>query len=175
MPSRDRSPERTGSARGRTASVTASLFERTRPVASTKESAPGAQRSSPSKDGGAEAVRRRVDVSVMGMTLSVRTDREDAWVHGIAGQVNRRVDELKRTARNANPQQLAVLVALNLAEELQAERQRATGRERQLEGQLETLAEGALAHVREALAALGDGGDDEGGADEDDEEDEDAG
>jgi cell division protein ZapA len=119
---------------------------------------------------GSGDARRRVDVNVMGMSLSVRTDREDAWVHGIAGQVNRRVDELKRTAKNANPQQLAVLVALNLAEELQAERQRAAGRERQLESQLETLAEGALARVREALTALGDGGDDGDDGDDDSEQ-----
>lgn len=167
MRSRDRSPERTGSERTRTAGVTAGLSERTRTGAATKTAPTGTgSKTEPTAAGlGNDGARRRVDVSVMGMSLSVRTDREDAWVHGIAGQVNRRVDELKRTAKNANPQQLAVLVALNLAEELQAERQRAAGRERQLENQLETLAEGALARVREALTALGD--DD---VDEDDDE-----
>ena len=154
MRSRDRSsPERTAGERLRPAGASVATSERARTGATTTTTTKATD----------DSARRRVDVNVMGMSLSVRTDREDAWVHGIAGQVNRRVDELKRSAKTANPQQLAVLVAMNLAEELQAERQRAAGRERQLEQQLETLAEGALARVREALTVLGDddGDDDE--------------
>jgi cell division protein ZapA (FtsZ GTPase activity inhibitor) len=120
----------------------------------------------------AEAVPplRRVDVHVMGLPLSVRTDREDAWVQGIAQQVNQRVDELRRTARTASAQQLAVLVALNLAEELQTERQRSATRDRDAEDRLEALASGALARVHAALDALGDEDDEaeeEGSADDD--------
>jgi cell division protein ZapA (FtsZ GTPase activity inhibitor) len=69
-------------------------------------------------------VKRRVDVNIMGLPLSVRTERDDAWIHGLAGQVNRRLEELRRAAPKATAQQLAVLVALNLAEELQVERER---------------------------------------------------
>ncbi|MBM4283494.1 MAG: cell division protein ZapA [Deltaproteobacteria bacterium] len=160
MRSRDRAPsERTHLERSRAADVrSASSSARTVEAARTTTTATR----------GDNGARRRVDVSVMGLSLSVRTDREDAWVHGLAGQVNRRLDELKRTAKNASPQQLAVLVALNLAEELHTERQRAEGREHELEGQLEALAIGALARVREALTALGDGGDRDHAAEDDD-------
>ena len=68
-------------------------------------------------------MKRRVEVMIMGLPLSVRTERDDAWVHGLAGQVSRRLEELRRAAPRANAQQLAVLVALNLAEELQVERE----------------------------------------------------
>jgi cell division protein ZapA len=91
-------------------------------------------------------VKRRVDVTVMGLPLSVRTEREDAWVHGLANQVSRRLEELRRGAKNATTQQLAILVALNLAEELQQEREKTA--------ELSGLAVSTLGRVRQALAAL---------------------
>jgi cell division protein ZapA (FtsZ GTPase activity inhibitor) len=102
------------------------------------------------------ATKRRVDVQIMGLPLSVRTERDDAWVHGLAGQVNRRIDELRRAAPKATAQQLAVLVALNLAEELQLERERGTA----LRDDAVAVAAAALQRVGEALAAL-DGAEDD--------------
>jgi cell division protein ZapA (FtsZ GTPase activity inhibitor) len=96
------------------------------------------------------ATKRRVDVQIMGLSLSVRSDRDDAWVHGLAGQVNRRIDELRRAAPKASPQQLAVLVALNLAEELQVERDRGSG----LREDAVAVASSALQRVQEALLAM---------------------
>ncbi len=96
------------------------------------------------------APKRRVDVQIMGLSLSVRSDRDDAWVHGLAGQVNRRIDELRRAAPKASPQQLAVLVALNLAEELQVERDRGSG----LREDAVAVASSALQRVQEALMAM---------------------
>ena len=91
-------------------------------------------------------VKRRVDVTVMGLPLSVRTEREDAWVHGLAAQVGSRLEELRHSAKNATAQQLAVLVALTLAEELQQERDKTA--------QLAGLAQSTLTRVRGALFAL---------------------
>jgi cell division protein ZapA (FtsZ GTPase activity inhibitor) len=105
------------------------------------------------------ATKRRVDVQIMGLPLAVRTERDDAWVHGLAGQVNRRIDELRRAAPKATAQQIAVLVALNLAEELQLERERGSA----LRDDAVAVAAAALQRVGEALAALDaeDGTDDE--------------
>jgi cell division protein ZapA (FtsZ GTPase activity inhibitor) len=88
----------------------------------------------------------------MGLPLSVRTERDDAWVHGLANQVNRRIEELRRAAPKATAQQLAVLVALNLAEELQVERERGAA----LRDDAVAVASLALQRVGEALAALDD-------------------
>lgn len=95
-------------------------------------------------------MKRRVEVKVMDLPLSVRTDRDDAWVHGIAGHVSRRVDELRRAAPRATAQQLAVLVALNLAEELQLEREKSAA----LADDAAAIATRSLARVRDALACL---------------------
>jgi len=105
-------------------------------------------------------VKRRVEVSVMGLPLSVRTERDDAWVHGLAAQVSRRLEDLRRAAPRANAQQLAILVALNLAEELQQEREKSAA----VVDDAAAVATRALARVREALASIGtddDGVDDE--------------
>ena len=118
-------------------------------------------------EGGRE-VKRRVDVKVMGMPLSVRTERDDAWVHGLAATVSRRLDELKRGAKNASAQQLAVLLALNMAEELHLEREKTK--------ELSDLASTTLTRVKAALAALDADrdaeGDEDGDEDADVEEDE---
>jgi cell division protein ZapA (FtsZ GTPase activity inhibitor) len=106
------------------------------------------------------ATKRRVDVQIMGLPLSVRTERDDAWVHGLANQVNRRIDELRRAAPKATAQQLAVLVALNLAEELQLERERGTA----LRDDAVAVAAAALQRVGEALAALDSDDNDEADA-----------
>ncbi|MDP2345416.1 MAG: cell division protein ZapA [Deltaproteobacteria bacterium] len=103
-------------------------------------------------------VKRRVDVTVMGLPLSVRTERDDASMHNLAAQVGRRLEELRRVAKNATTQQLAILVALNLAEELQQERDKTA--------ELSGVAQSTLLRVRAALAAL-----DEEGLGEEEEED----
>ncbi len=95
-------------------------------------------------------IKRRVDVEIMELPLSVRTERDDAWVHGLAGQVNRLLDELRRAAPSASPQQLAVLVALNLAEELQLERERSAA----IRDDATAVAARALQRVLDALGAL---------------------
>ena len=95
-------------------------------------------------------IKRRVDVEIMELPLSVRTERDDAWVHGLAGQVNRLLDELRRAAPSATPQQLAVLVALNLAEELQLERERSAT----IRDDATAVAARALQRVLDALGAL---------------------
>ena len=95
-------------------------------------------------------IKRRVDVEIMQLPLSVRTERDDAWVHGLAGQVNRLLDELRRAAPSASPQQLAVLVALNLAEELQLERERSAA----IREDATAIAARALQRVLDALGAL---------------------
>lgn len=103
----------------------------------------------------------------MGMPLSVRTERDDAWVHGLAAQVSRRLEEIKRGAKNASAQQLAVLLALNMAEELQLEREKTA----ELTKDLGTLASTTLTRVKAALAALdAQAADDEEEEEEDEEE-----
>ncbi len=88
----------------------------------------------------------------MGLPLTVRTEHDDAWVHGLVNQLNRRIDELRRAAPKANPQTLAVLVALNLAEELQGEKDKLHA----LQKDASTAVARALERVTAALSVMDD-------------------
>jgi len=96
------------------------------------------------------AVKRRVDVTIMGLPLSVRTERDDAFIHGLANQLNRRLEEFRRAAPKATAQQIAVLIALNLAEELQGEKDRAAA----ARDDAADAVSRALDHVAAALSAI---------------------
>jgi cell division protein ZapA (FtsZ GTPase activity inhibitor) len=63
-------------------------------------------------------VKRKVEVTLLGQRFTVRSEKDEAYVHGLAGYVARKYDELKRSARTTSRDQLALLVALNLADEL---------------------------------------------------------
>lgn len=95
-------------------------------------------------------MKRKVDVNLLGQQFSVRTERDDAWVHGLASFVGRRFEELRRQARNANAQQLAMLLALNLADELFQQRERSDA----LASELKTTAADTLERVRRAIEEL---------------------
>ena len=64
----------------------------------------------------------KVEVSVLGQTFTLRSDKEEAHLHRVAAMVNQKYEELKRQARTASTHELALLLALNLADELMTER-----------------------------------------------------
>jgi cell division protein ZapA (FtsZ GTPase activity inhibitor) len=63
-------------------------------------------------------MKRKVDVTLLGQQFAVRSDRDEAYVHALANFVGKKFEEMKRQARAASAQQLTLLVALNLADEL---------------------------------------------------------
>jgi cell division protein ZapA (FtsZ GTPase activity inhibitor) len=63
-------------------------------------------------------MKRKVDVTLLGHRFTVRTEKDEAYVHGLAAQVTRKIDEIRRQMRNASLQEQALLVALHLADEL---------------------------------------------------------
>ncbi|MFZ9889287.1 MAG: cell division protein ZapA [Myxococcota bacterium] len=62
--------------------------------------------------------KRKVEVSLLGRNFSIKSDQDEAHVHQVAALVNRKYEELRHQSRSAPPQDLLVLVALNLADEL---------------------------------------------------------
>ena len=70
-------------------------------------------------------MKRKVDVVLLGHRFAVRTEKDEAFVHSLATQVATRVNEVRRTMRNATAHEQALLVALQLVEELNEERERA--------------------------------------------------
>ena len=104
-------------------------------------------------------MKRKIDVTLLGQRFSVRSERDEAYVHALAGFVGRRFEELKRVTRASSSHQLSLLVALNLADELfQAEERASLTREeiRKQTGSLVEKLARALAAAEAEAAALGE-------------------
>lgn len=70
------------------------------------------------------ARRRSVSVTIAGQRLTLVTDGDEAVVHALAAEVETRVLDIRRRTRAVDTQAVALLVALQMAEELHIERQR---------------------------------------------------
>lgn len=68
---------------------------------------------------------RGVEVTLLGQTLTLRSDLEPDTLHAIVEYVRRRAEEAGRGVLTASPTSLALLTALNVAEEFFAARARA--------------------------------------------------
>ena len=83
-------------------------------------------------------MKDKVEVSLLGQNFTVRSDKDETYVHSLASFVTRRYEELQRQTRTVSSHELALLVALNLADELfraeeSAQASRAEIRERSLQ------------------------------------------
>jgi len=65
------------------------------------------------------ATKRSVSVSIAGQKFVLRSDADDRTVQHVALQLDRRIREIHKASRGAaDSQQVAILAALQLAEEL---------------------------------------------------------
>jgi cell division protein ZapA len=69
-------------------------------------------------------LKRSVAVSIAGQRFTLKSDAEEAYVHSLASLVDEKIREVQRGAKTAPPHAVAVLAALQLADELQRERAR---------------------------------------------------
>ena len=70
-------------------------------------------------------MKRKVDVTLLGHRFTVRTEKDEAYVHSLAAHVTRRLDEARRHMRSASREEQILFVALNLADELAEQSERA--------------------------------------------------
>lgn len=63
-------------------------------------------------------MKRSVTVSVANQQLSLKTDAKQKYVKELASFVDEKLDEVKRATRMQTTQSLALLAALNIADEL---------------------------------------------------------
>jgi cell division protein ZapA len=71
-------------------------------------------------------LKRSVAITIAGQKYTIKSDATDSYVQALAGQVDQRIKEVQRGAKAAPLQAVAVLAALQLADELERERQRRT-------------------------------------------------
>jgi len=67
-------------------------------------------------------VKRSVSVQIAGLRYSLKTDEDDRWVKTLAAYVDAKIREAQKHARTPDTQAIAVLTALQIAEELFNER-----------------------------------------------------
>ena len=67
-------------------------------------------------------MKRSVMVTIGGQHLAIRTDADDAYMQELAGEVDRKIKHLRGAARGATADSVALLAALQLADELHRER-----------------------------------------------------
>jgi cell division protein ZapA len=70
------------------------------------------------------AVKRSIAVTIAGQHYTIKSDADASYVQSLAEVVNERIREVQRGAKSAPLQAVAVLAALQLADEVQRERDR---------------------------------------------------
>lgn len=64
-------------------------------------------------------MKRAVDVEIMGEKFTVRSDAEEGYVRKVAGYVDGKMKEVMKTTRPVAKSSVAMLAALNIADEYQ--------------------------------------------------------
>ncbi len=84
-------------------------------------------------------MKKRFDIMVMGREFSVLSDKGDEYVDKIVRYVNERAREIGEASENATASDIAILVALNIAEELFGIQEEKEGLRSRFEGGIEEL------------------------------------
>ncbi len=66
---------------------------------------------------------RLVEIKVFGQTYTVKTDAEEDHIHRVARYVNEKMDEVTRNTKSVSRLNVAILTALNLADDLLREKE----------------------------------------------------
>jgi cell division protein ZapA len=66
---------------------------------------------------------RTVEIKVFGQTYSVKTDAEEDHIHAVAKYVNDKIEEITKKTRTVSSLNVAILTALNIADDLLREKE----------------------------------------------------
>lgn len=67
---------------------------------------------------------RTVDIKVFGQTYTVKTDAEEGHIQEVARYVNEKIEEVLKKTRSVSTLNVAILTALNLADDLLREKEK---------------------------------------------------
>jgi cell division protein ZapA len=82
---------------------------------------------------------RSFAVTIAGQRYTIKSDADAAYVQALASRVDARIREVQRGAKSQSLQAVAVLTALQLADELERERQRRSNLRQQIHEKSRTL------------------------------------
>lgn len=66
---------------------------------------------------------KTVEIKVFGQTYTVKTDAEEGHIQEVAKYVNEKIDEVLKKTRSVSTLNVAILTALNIADDLLKERE----------------------------------------------------
>jgi len=84
---------------------------------------------------------RLVEIKVFGQTYTVKTDAEEDHIQEVARYVNGKIDEVLKKTRSVSTLNVAILTALNIADDLLREKEKRMALLREIEQKSEDLAE----------------------------------
>lgn len=88
-----------------------------------------------------DGVVTTTEVEIFGATYVLRSGQDPEYLKTLAGEVDRRMRELADHLNQVDPGRLAILVALNLADELSRNREHYDGERDEIEARVTEIAE----------------------------------
>ena len=87
------------------------------------------------------AKERLVEIKVFGQTYTVKTDAEENYIQEVAKYVNEKMEEVLRKTKSVSTLYVAILTALNIADDLLKEKEKRIALLREIEAKSRDLVE----------------------------------
>ena len=84
---------------------------------------------------------RLVEIKVFGQTYTVKTDAEENYIQDVAKYVNEKMDEVLKKTKSVSTLNVAILTALNIADDLLKEKEKRISLLREVETKSKDLVE----------------------------------
>jgi len=84
---------------------------------------------------------RLVEIKVFGQTYTVKTDAEEDYIQEVAKYVNEKMDEVLKKTKSVSTLNVAILTALNIADDLLREKERRLALLREVDAKTKVLGE----------------------------------
>src|SRR4030067_1478609 len=84
---------------------------------------------------------RLVESKVFGQTYTVKTDAEEGYIQEVAKYVNEKMEEVLKKTKSISTLNVAILTALNIADDLLREKEKRTALLREVEAKSRELVE----------------------------------
>ena len=93
-------------------------------------------------------MKRSVTVQIAGVRYALKTEEDDKWVKAVAAFVDGKIREVQKHTRTVDTQAVAVLTALQIAEELFNERRQSTELRKKIRDKSQSLLDALARETR---------------------------
>jgi cell division protein ZapA len=93
-------------------------------------------------------MKRSVTVQIAGVRYALKTEEDDRWVKSVAAFVDGKIREVQKHTRTVDTQAVAVLTALQIAEELFNERRQSSELRKKIRDKSQSLLDALTREAR---------------------------